>query len=167
MAQKIHWKQDFSNPWFLSVLGLIGASLAATIAMIIIAYSASPELVTRDYYEKGNNYFKAEAKRLEGDKPLWRLNLMPPKRPLVGAAQPYRLFVINPEGEPVRKGKAELFAYRPNDASMDFRVSMKQSDIGTFLAEIAFPLAGNWDLIGQIEYNGENFDVAQHVFVND
>jgi hypothetical protein len=167
MATNIHWKEDFTNPWFLSVLALIGTALVATISMVMIAFSASPELVNKDYYEKGNNYFEAEARRQQDGNTLWRLNLMPPKQPVVAKAQLYRLFVINPDGKPVREGKAELFAYRPNDAAKDFQVFMKQEDIGTFLAKITFPLPGNWDLIGQIEKNGQKIDVAQRIFVND
>jgi nitrogen fixation protein FixH len=167
MVSNIHWKEDFSNPWFLSVLALIVTALGATISMIMIAYSASPDLVNKDYYEKGKNYFKAEARRQQDGKPLWRLNLMPPKHPVVAKAQLYRLFVINPDGKPVREGKSELFVYRPNDVARDFQISMKQVDVGTFLAEITFPLPGNWDLIGQIEHDGQSFNVAQRIFVND
>jgi len=167
MATSIHLKEDFRNPWFLSVLALIGTSLVATISMIMIAFSASPELVNKDYYEKGSNYFETEAKRQQDGKPHWRLKLMPPAQPIVAKAQLYRFFAISPDGKPVREGKAELFAYRTNDASKDFQVSMQQEDIGAFIAEITFPLPGNWDLIGQIENNGQKIDVAQRIFVND
>ena len=167
MASNIHLKEDFRNPWFLSVLALIGTALVATISMVMIAFSASPELVNKDYYEKGSNYFEAEAKRHEDGKSFWRLKLMPPKQPVVAKAQLYRFFAISPDGKPVREGKAELFAYRTNDASKDFQVSMKEEDIGTFTAELTFPLPGNWNLIGQIENNGQKIDVAQRIFVND
>jgi len=167
MVSNIHWKEDFKNPWFLSVLALMTTALVATISMIMIAYSASPDLVNKDYYEKGKNYFEAEAKRQQGGTSLWRLNLMPPKHPVVAKAQLYRLFVIDSDGKPVREGRVELFAYRPNDATKDFQISMRQADIGTFLAEITFPLPGKWDLIGQIEHGGQNFNVAQRIFVND
>lgn len=167
MASNVCLKEDFRNPWFLSVLALIGASLVATISMIVIAFSASPELVNKDYYEKGSNYFEAEARRQQDGKSNWRLELMPPAKPVVATAQPYRLFAISPDGKPVREGTAELFAYRTNDASKDFQISMQQEDIGTFRAEITFPLPGNWDLIGQIENNGQKIDVAQRIFVND
>ena len=167
MASKINWKDDFTNPWFLSVIGLIGASLVATIAMIMIAFSASPDLVNKDYYEKGQKYFSAEAKQRKQTAELWRLNLVPPGKPAVGKPQKYRLYVVSPDGTPIREGSAKLFAYRPSNAKDDFEVAMQWTDIGTFLAEVSFPLPGTWDLIGEVQFNGQSFDVAQRIFVKD
>lgn len=167
MAAKIQWKEDFTDPWFLSVIGLIGVALAATVTMIMIAFSASPDLVNKDYYEKGENYFSAEAKQRQQQAKLWRLNLVAPNKPAVGKLQKYRLYVINPDGKPVSEGEARLFAYRPSNARDDFETNMKWSDIGTFLAEVSFPLPGTWDLIGEVKLNGESFNVAQRIFVKD
>ena len=167
MAEKIQWKQDFTDPWFLSVIGLIGVALAATIAMIMIAFSASPDLVNKDYYEKGENYFSAEAKQKQQMAKLWRLNLVAPSHPTIGKTQKYRLYVVSPDGKPVRSGEAKLFAYRPSNAKDDFQIDMKWTDVGTFLAEVSFPLPGTWDLIGEIEFNGQSYNVAQRIFVKD
>ena len=167
MATRINWKDDFTNPWFLSVIGLIGASLAATIAMIMIAFSASPDLVNKDYYEKGQKYFSAEAKQRQQEAELWRLNLVAPGKPTVGQSQKYRFYVVTPAGEPIREGEAKLFAYRPSDAKADFEVPMQRVDVGTFLAEVTFPLPGTWDLIGEVKTNGQSYNVAQRIFVKD
>lgn len=167
MATNIKWKEDFTDPWFLSVVGLIGVALAATIAMIMIAFSASPDLVNKDYYEKGQNYFSTEVQQRQEKASLWRLNLVAPNRPAVGKPQKYRLFVVAPDGTPVSKGEAKLFAYRPSDAKKDFEAPMQRIDIGTFLAEVTFPLPGTWDLIGEIEFEGQSYNVAQRIFVKN
>lgn len=167
MATKIAWKEDFTDPWFLAVVGLIGAALTATISMIIIAFSASPDLVNRNYYEKGEGYFSAGEKQRQQLADLWRLNLVTAGQPAVGEPQTYRLYVVSPDGKPVREGEAILFAYRPSSAKDDFQTGMKRTDIGTFLGEVVFPLPGTWDLIAEVQLRGQSFDVSRRIFVGD
>lgn len=158
-------KEDFKNPWFLAVLGLIGVALAGTIWMAVIAGSTSPGLVSEDYYEKGKNYFHEVPK--EATAPAWRLNLLVPPMPKVNEAQNYRLYVIDEAGKPVSTGEMTLYAYRPSDAKADFSVKMVKSDAGTFVASMTFPLAGTWDLIAQVNASGKSMTLAQRVFVLD
>ncbi len=162
---EIHLKEDFKNPWFLAVLGLIAAALAGTVWMAVIAGSTSPGLVSEDYYEKGKNYFHEAPKEISG--PQWRLNLLLPPESRVGKAQDYRLYVIDEAGKPVSEGEITLYAYRPSDATADFSVKMIKSDVGTFIASVTFPLPGTWDLIAQVNASGKEMNVAQRIFVKD
>jgi len=160
---EVHLRDDFKNPWFLMVLGLIAVALAGTVWMAIIAGSTSPGLVSEDYYEKGKNYFHKAPEEQKSSQ--WRLNLLVPAKASVGQPQLYRFYVIDDAGKPLAGGAATLYAYRPSDASADFRVKMKLSDVGTFTASVAFPLPGTWDLIAQVESQGKQVDIAQRLFV--
>jgi len=160
---EINLKEDFKNPWFLMVLGLIAAALAGTVWMAVIAGSTSPGLVSEDYYEKGKNYFH-QAPEKKGTS-QWRLNLLAPAGAKVGQLQTYRFYVIDDAGKPLKAGTAVLYAYRPSDAKADFRVEMELTDAGTFTASVAFPLPGSWDLIAQVESQGRRVDIAQRLFV--
>lgn len=160
---EVHLKEDFKNPWFLAVLGLIGVALAGTIWMAVIASSTSPGLVSEDYYEKGKNYFHETPK--ETTAPGWRLNLLVPPVPKVNEAQNYRLYVIDEAGKPVSTATITLYAYRPSDANADFSVNMVKSDLGTFIAPISFPMPGTWDLIAQVESAGKRVDITQRLFI--
>ncbi|NWF38545.1 FixH family protein [Mariprofundus sp. NF] len=165
MAAELHLKEDFRNPWFLGILGLVGAALAATIWMAVIAGQTSPGLVSEDYYEKGSNYFNKtpEQKNL----PQWRLNLMTPDKPVVGQSQTYRLYAVMESGKPVSSASVTLYAYRPSDANADFKLTMQQRDPGSFSVVASFPLPGTWDLIAQIQADGKQFDVVQRIFVGN
>lgn len=160
---ELRLKDDFRNPWFLAVLGLIGTALAGTVWMAMIAGATSPGLVSEDYYEKGQNYFHKSAEEQETNG--YRLNLLTPAKMQANAAQAYRLYAIAQDGKPLKQGSAVLFAYRPSDARADFSVPMKLVDIGTFSASVTFPLPGTWDLIAQIDADGKKIDLAQRIFV--
>jgi len=161
---EMNLRDDFKNPWFLGILALVAAALAATIWMALIAGATSPGLVSEDYYDRGKNHFNEMPKQQEAQ---WRLSLMAPEKPAVGKSQLYRFYAVTSDGKPVNNGVVTLQAYRPSDANADFNVTMRRSDTGTFTALIAFPLPGTWDLIAQIEFGGQKYDVTQRLFVGD
>ena len=165
MASEVHLKEDFKNPWFIGILALVGVALSGTIWMAVIAGQTAPGLVTENYYEKGQNYFENQPEDEQG--PQWRLNLMAPVNPKAGQSQKYRLYVVMDNGKPATSGTVTLFAYRPSDANADFEVAMAQSDVGSFSADVSFPLKGTWDLIAQIESDGKTYDVVQRISVAD
>jgi len=162
---EVHLKEDFKNPWFLAILGLIGVALAGTIWMAVIAGSTSPGLVSEDYYEKGKNYFHETPE--EASTPQWRLNLLVPSDLKVGENQDYRLYIVDENGKPVSDAKVTLHAYRPSDAKADFSIKMNRTDAGSYVASITFPLPGTWDLIAQVETSEKRTDLAQRFFVKD
>jgi len=165
MASELHLKEDFKNPWFLGILGLVATALAATIWMAMIAGETSPGLVSEDYYEKGSNYFNKTPEQQQG--PQWRLNLMAPAKPKLNLSQTWRLYVVTDSGKPATEAEVRLYAYRPSDAKADFSVVMPQRDVGSFMANISFPLPGTWDLIAQVQSGDKTFDLVQRIFVAD
>lgn len=156
-------KQDLKNPWLRAVLGTVAVVVAVNIVFISYAFISPPNLVVKDYYEQGKQYFHNENIRQQAA--AWRLQLLLPKEVQANKPATCRLYVMNDKGAPVQSGKVTLSAYRPNDASVDFTLELKAVDTGTFAAPINFPLPGNWDLMARIDIDGQRFDTAQRVFV--
>ncbi|WP_167632146.1 FixH family protein [Mariprofundus ferrooxydans] len=158
-------KQDFRSPWLRGVLAIVGVTVLVNIGFIGYAFIFPPNLVVKDYYERGKNYFHDQHIRQEELPTAWRLQLMFPDPLSVNAPKLCRLYVMDHQGKPVRSGRVMLTAYRPNSSADDFKVALKLVDAGTFAAPVNFPLPGNWDVIARIDADGQHFDTAQRIFV--
>ncbi len=158
-------KEDLKNPWLKGILAVVGVTLVVNFGFISYAFIFPPNLVVKDYYERGKNYFHAEHVREKAAPTAWRLQLLLPNTLKVNKAGISRLYVMDHQGKPVHSGKVILSAYRPSDASHDFNVELLLTDAGTFAAPVAFPLPGHWDLIARIDAGDQHFDTAQRIFV--
>jgi len=158
-------KQDLKNPWLRGILAVVGVTLVVNFGFISYAFIFPPNLVVKDYYERGKNYFHDEHLRDKAAPTAWRLQLLLPNTLKVNKSGISRLYVMNHQGKPVRSGKVILSAYRPSDASHDFKLELHLTDAGTFSAPVSFPLPGHWDLIARIDAGDKHFDTAQRIFV--
>ncbi|MDX8405411.1 MAG: FixH family protein [Mariprofundus sp.] len=158
-------KKDLKSPWLRGILAVVGVTLVVNIGFISYAFIFPPNLVVKDYYERGKTYFHDEQLRKESLPTAWRLQLLLPARMIVNQAASCRLYVMDHQGNPVQSGKVVLSAYRPSDASQDFTVALPLTDIGTFSATLSFPLPGHWDVIARIDAGEQQFDTAQRIFV--
>ncbi len=167
MALGEQLKNDLKSPWLRAILIGMGVVLAVNVGFISYAFISPPNLVVKDYYEKGKRYFHDQAVREAGRGDAWRLHLLPPAAPRVGVEQVYRLRVTDHQGRPVHEGRVILFAYRPSDARYDFKVELPRADAGLFVRHVVFPLPGKWDLIAQVRAGERKYDVARRIFVRD
>ncbi|HCS13230.1 MAG TPA: hypothetical protein DIW28_05520 [Zetaproteobacteria bacterium] len=158
-------KQDLKNPWLRTILGTVAVVVAVNIVFITYAFISPPNLVVKDYYEQGKNYFHDKDIRQQAEASAWRLQLLLPGDMQANTPATCRLYVMDHQGQPVNSGAVRISAYRPNDANYDFSVDLQKVDTGTFAAPLSFPLPGNWDLIARIEADGQRFDTAQRIFV--
>jgi nitrogen fixation protein FixH len=158
-------KQDLKNPWLRGILAIVAVTVTVNVAFIIYSFRSPPNLVVDNYYEQGKEYFHEERERAQAA--AWRLELLTPDEARVGESQTYRLYVMDATGAPVKDGQVTLMAYRPSNASHDFKRLLSYADAGTFSGEASFPLPGNWDLIATVESGGEHFDVARRIFVHE
>jgi len=165
MSMKEQIKSDMKNPWLRGIIAAVVVTVGVNIIFIAYAFISPPNLVVKDYYEKGKSYFHEEHLRDQAAGDAWRLQILAPAHPLVGKAQVYRLYVMDHQGRPVRQGEASLFAYRPSNAEYDFKNAMQRTDIGTFSHSISFPLPGHWDLIAQVRSGDRHYDIAKRIFV--
>ena len=158
-------KNDLKSPWLRGILAVVGVTVSVNLAYIIYAFWSPPNLVAKDYYERGQNYFHEEIKREQETREAWRLQLLVPPQLRTGQAQTMRLYVMDHQGKPLQSGQAVLFAYRPNSEASDFKQELQYADPGTFSATLSFPLPGKWDLIAQIRSGEQKYDVAQRINV--
>jgi nitrogen fixation protein FixH len=158
-------KNDLKSPWLRAILGVVGVTVSLNLIYIVYAFWSPPNLVAKDYYEKGQNYFHEEIKREQAAGDAWRLQLLAPDKPRMNLDQDYRLYVMDHQGRAVNFGQVTLFAYRPNASQSDFKQELHYVDTGTFAASLRFPLPGKWDLIAQIRSGDQKFDVAQRINV--
>ncbi|MBI3901880.1 MAG: FixH family protein [Nitrosomonadales bacterium] len=165
MSISLQLKNDLKSPWLRTILAIIVVTVSVNLAFVFYAFWSPPQLVAKDYYEKGQNYFHEEIKREQQAGAAWRLQLLIPPRLDVRQPQTLRLYAMDHQGNPLRSGEATLYAYRPNHAQEDFRQELKLVDDGTFAAEVAFPLPGKWDLIAQVRSGDQKYDVAQRIDV--
>ncbi len=165
MGIRTQLKNDLKSPWLRGILGVVGVTVGVNLAFIIYAFWTPPELVAKDYYQRGQNYFHEEIKREQDAGDAWRLQLLVPDKPKMNLEQEYRFYVMDHQGRAVNSGQAVLFAYRPDASESDFRQELRYVDTGTFAATLRFPLPGKWDLIAQIRSGEQKFDVAQRINV--
>jgi len=158
-------KNDLKSPWLRAILGVVGVTVCVNLAFIAYAFWSPPDLVAKDYYEKGQNYFHEETKRKHAAADAWRLQLLAPDKPRLNLEQDYRLYVMDHQGRAVNTGQVILSAYRPDDSRSDFKQELHYVDSGTYAATLRFPLPGKWDLIAQIHSGEQTYDVAQRINV--
>jgi len=158
-------KQDLKNPWLKGIIAIVAVTVTVNVGFITYAFIFPPNLVVPDYYEQGKKYFHDQHVRQEKLPTAWRLQLMLPDPMHVGTARVCRLYVMDHQGKPLRKGSVALKAYRPDNTNDDFSVTLKLVDAGTFAAKVSFPLPGIWDVIARIDAGGQHFDTAQRIFV--
>ncbi|MDQ6964682.1 MAG: FixH family protein [Mariprofundales bacterium] len=158
-------KHDLTNPWLRTILTIVGVTLTVNFIFIAYAYISPPNLVVKNYYERGKSYFHERHLRDVAAPTAWRLQLLTPKSIRAGRSSTIRLYVMDHQGAAISSGRVILHAYRPDDTDRDFTTTMQLKDRGTFAAPVIFPLPGHWDLIATIAANGHNFDTAQRIFV--
>jgi len=71
-------KQDLKNPWLRAILGTVAVVVAVNIVFIAYAFITPPNLVVKDYYEQGKNYFHDKDARQKASATAWRLQLLLP-----------------------------------------------------------------------------------------
>ena len=165
MNLSLQLKNDLKSPWLRAIIATLVLTVGVNLAFAFYAFRSPPQLVAKDYYENGENYFHEESKRERQAASAWRLQLLVPPQLDVNRPQTLRLYVMDHQGNPLKTGQAVLYAYRPDSARSDFKQELKLADAGTFAADIAFPLPGKWDLIAQIKSGDQKYDVAQRIDV--
>lgn len=159
-------KRAMRNPWVLGWITMVAIVLGVNITMITLAITTNPGLVTKDYYERGQDYEQHMAsRRAERAKLGWQLNLQQPAANLIDQAGAYRFTALDAQGKPLVGAQVVLYAYRPSDAGKDFSVPMTEAAPGVYTANVAFSLKGVWDLIINVKRGGHDYDVPQRIHV--
>lgn len=154
------------NPWVLGWLALVGAAFIGTIGLVVTAFVIPDQLISKDYYEKAEDYEKNLIKYRNARAALgWSYQADFPNKPVLNKKAIYRLSIVNKVGQPLTAANITLSAYRPSDASEDFEVTLTEINGGIYEGYITFPLKGIWDITANIEHQGDTYDFTQRASV--
>lgn len=159
-------QSPWRSPWVLTFLMMGAIIIAANVYLIMIAGKNAPSLVADNYYERGQDYEQNMLKKRARD-PGWTMQLEPPKKLTLGEAATYMFTLQGKDGAIVNPDSVTIHAYRPSDADADFSVPMKQLDVGTYTAEVTFPLKGAWDVLASVAHGEDEFSISLRAFVEE
>ncbi len=161
-----HNKEAFRNPWVLGWIGAIVVVLLVNVGFIVTAIVTNPGLVDKDYYRKGRDLEQEFVERRRTRERLgWRMELTAVRKPHVDQPARYTFHVVDKGGVPVDGDRAVISAYRPSDASSDFRTEMQRIAPGTYSAELTFPLKGIWDLTATLHKGPDSLKITRRISV--
>lgn len=149
-----------------AVIGLIIVVLVVNIGFISLAYITNPGLVDKDYYEKGQDYEENMAKYRAARSALgWNYQTVFPKNPVLNKRELYRLAVVDKVGEPLTAANISVSAYRPSDASADFKVELSEIAAGIYEGYMTYPLKGIWEITVDIKREQDRYDFTRRASI--
>lgn len=159
-------KRAFRNPWVLGGIALISTVLAVNVTMITLAVVTNPGLVSKDYYERGRFNERHYLQRVAARSALgWTAKLEVPESIQRGAAQTYRIALVDRVGEPLRGAEVVFNAFRPADAKADFTLPMEEVGAGIYQTAAEFPLKGTWDLLIDVKQGDKSLELPRRIAV--
>ncbi len=165
--EKKRWpeeKSDFRSPWVWGIGTLFLLFMSVEVYMVITAIAAKPDLVTNDYYERGQSFTERSKLKSETIQKLgWEMNFTVGE---IIVDEPARLSLsITSKGDAIDVGEVFLFVYRPSNAKKDFKRQMEKATEGNYQAELTFDEPGYWDVIAVARRDGKEADVARRIYV--
>lgn len=158
-------KEALKNPWVLGMLVFLFIFLTANAVFIYLAFSSPPNLVVKDFYERGKRYEDTQ-KRIEHEKSLgWTGVLMVPSNTRVNQLQSYEALIHGKNSTGLELDSVVLHAYRPSDARADFSVEMTKTKTGVYTADVSFNLPGIWDVIVEAKQGEQDFLITKRVSI--
>lgn len=154
------------SPWVWALFILMGLAFVANGALIYYAYKATPNLVSTNYYERGETYQTQQRieNRMKGNLG-WRMEAAREITASAGRAAPVTVTIMDKNGLPAEPESVKLYAYRPSDARHDFDLPMTRAGNGQFTAQTAFPLKGIWDLIIEAQKGDDLIKITRRITV--
>ncbi len=154
-------KRAFRNPWVIGWIALVVVVLAVNITMIVLAFTTSPGLVDKNYYENGRDFERNVHKQIAARNALgWTGNLDVSDTLSINRVSPIRFTVVDDKGLPLSNLKVLLVSYRPSDASADFTTEMKEFAPGQYQANVSYSLKGLWEVTLKVEHDHQQFDMV-------
>lgn len=158
--------EALKNPWVLGMLLFLVVFLSANAVFIYLAFQSPPNLVVKDFYERGKSYDMTR-QRIDEIKALgWSGVLMVPTNSRVNQVQTYEALIQGKNSAGLELDSVTLYAYRPSDARADFSSAMIKTSTGVYQADISFNLPGIWDLIVEAKQGEHEFLVSRRVTIS-
>ena len=156
----------FKNPWVLGWLALVSVVFAVNIGFISLAFITNPGLVDQNYYENAQDYEENLVKYRTAQSALgWTYQTDFPNQPVVNKKALYRLSVVDKAGLPLTAANISFNAYRPSDASADFKNHFSEIGSGIYEAYINYPLKGKWQITFDIEHDKKHYKFSHHASI--
>ena len=162
-----HNKQALKNPWVLGMLLFLLTFLTANVVFIYLAFKSPPNLVVKDFYERGKVYVETHERIIEQEKSLgWNGNLMLPAQTRVNQTQTFETLIQGKNSTNLILDSVVLHAYRPSDARADFAVEMLSQGPGRYASDITFTLPGIWDVIVVAKQGEQEFVITKRINIS-
>ena len=158
--------QALKNPWILGLLAFLVVFLTANGIFIYFAFKSPPNLVVKDFYERGEAYAHTQ-ERVKQEKSLgWSGMIMAPEVTHMNQIQTYTVLLHGKNSAGLDLDLVTIHAYRPSDARADFSLDMTKEQTGVYRAAVIFKLPGIWDLIVEAKLGDLVFLVAKRIAIS-
>ncbi|MCB9365875.1 MAG: FixH family protein [Calditrichaeota bacterium] len=152
------------NLWPMIIIAILVATVASNMAVLTIATQNPPELMTENYYEKGENLKQVLNEKRATAATGWKVSADTP----LGDRMLVVLTVVDAAGLPCDSllGSCEL--YRPSDKSLD-RAAVKLLPMGggRYAVKHEAPLArGAWECVAELSQGTKLYRDRISLFVD-
>jgi len=158
-------KKSWRNPWFVSLVGVVIATLLVNSVLIWYAMHQRSTLVDHEYSTRDRKSDQETIGDIEEHNALaWKTTVKQPKAVVLASPASFEIAVTDRQGMPV-SGEMEVVAYRPSNAEKDFVVPFKEVSSGNYQGFITFPIKGYWELRIRVKRGKDDFEVESNKFL--
>lgn len=174
-------KQGWRNPWVLGLLIIVFSGVMINARFVLNVLTHPVRLLDNDYTVLKHNQYDAKWLQQQSERSTlgWTASLHSPSqlqndslaKPdearfiLMASPALMKLELHDREGKPVQGGKVLIKAQWPGDPHYDFSGTLNEVAPGNYEGSLAFPRAGNWDMIITADRAGSQFSTEQKVFI--
>lgn len=161
---KKDWSHPLKNPFVVFWLVILVIVVGVNFYMVSLAIVTGPGMTTNNAYEQGRDYAQIVAKRRHMESLGWDLQW---QMDVLKTSETNRVTIqpIDKQGVALYLDKANLFAYRPANQDFDRVAGFERQGSDTYVAQIDLPEKGLWELLIEVEAEGETYLASQRVHV--
>jgi nitrogen fixation protein FixH len=145
-------------PWY--IVAFFVSQMALFAWFFQLAHDSYPGVVTEKAYEKGLKYNDTIAQAERQEQLGWTSVVT--MQYLDGKAH-VELLLKDAGGQPISGATASAWFVRPARGGMDGRIVMKHSAGGIYVAELALPARGLWEVRVAAERRGQTYQTSRKV----
>ena len=159
--------------WLYVLIGMVAFGVSASMVLVSITLKHKPNLVDKEYYEKGRKFESTVMQQMEERKALgWDMKFQIPSTIigetityLLGSSGTYQFSVQDKNSQSLTGAQVTLYAYRPSDSRADMKVEMVEVTAGNYQAYLNLPLQGAWMLTAQARHGKDVSEVTRNIYV--
>ncbi len=158
--------QALKNPWVLGFLAFLFTFLMVNSIFIYFAFTSPPNLVVKNFYERGKAYEQTQQRIVKAKGLGWSGIIIEPETMRVHKTQTYEVLFHGKNSSGLDVNVVTLHAFRPSDARADFSLNMIKKHTGVYYASLSFNLPGIWDLIIEASLGEQQLVVTKRVVIS-